>query len=309
MECGPGEEAQVDFGSGAPVITPDGKRRKTNVFRIVLSHSRKAYSEATFTQTTEDFFRCLENAFAHFGGVPKTLGDRQPEGGRRASRLVRSRTDAEGAIVLSALRHGDSADEAVHAAAQGQGRVGREVREEQRAQGEEVREPGRRESLPGRLGADDRRHAHSRHDEAAGRQAVRRGTADASAVAAGTVRLLPRSAAEGQPRRPRRSGQGVLLGAAGVSGPRSLGAVGRAAGAHLQSPLRADRGARAARAGSLQHARRAHRAREDQRPGTRRRAICCTRSASSARSRGSGRRRWSTPAASKARGCCKGCSR
>lgn len=73
MECGPGEEAQVDFGSGAPVITPEGKRRKTNVFRIVLSHSRKAYSEATFTQTTEDFFRCLENAFAHFGGVPKTL--------------------------------------------------------------------------------------------------------------------------------------------------------------------------------------------------------------------------------------------
>jgi transposase len=73
MECGPGEEAQVDFGTGAPVVTPDGKRRKTNVFRIVLSHSRKAYSEATFTQTTEDFFRCLENAFAHFGGVPQTL--------------------------------------------------------------------------------------------------------------------------------------------------------------------------------------------------------------------------------------------
>ena len=73
MECDPGEEAQVDFGAGAPVIAADGKRRKTNVFRIVLSHSRKAYSEATFTQTTEDFFRCLENAFAHFGGVPKTL--------------------------------------------------------------------------------------------------------------------------------------------------------------------------------------------------------------------------------------------
>jgi transposase len=73
MECAPGEEAQVDFGSGAVVLTAEGKRRKTHVFRIVLSHSRKAYSEATFTQTTEDFFRCLENAFAHFGGVPQTL--------------------------------------------------------------------------------------------------------------------------------------------------------------------------------------------------------------------------------------------
>ena len=73
LECAPGAEAQVDFGEGAKVITPDGKRRRTYVFRIVLSHSRKAYSEATFTQTTEDFFRCLENAFAHFGGVTKTL--------------------------------------------------------------------------------------------------------------------------------------------------------------------------------------------------------------------------------------------
>jgi transposase len=73
MEVGPGDEAQVDFGAGAPIVSPDGKRRKTNVFRIVLSHSRKAYSEATFTQTAEDFIRCLENAFAHFGGVPRTL--------------------------------------------------------------------------------------------------------------------------------------------------------------------------------------------------------------------------------------------
>lgn len=73
MESLPGAEAQVDFGTGAPIVTSEGKRRKTNVFRIVLSHSRKAYSEATFTQTAEDFIRCLENAFAHFGGVPKTL--------------------------------------------------------------------------------------------------------------------------------------------------------------------------------------------------------------------------------------------
>lgn len=73
MECEPGQEAQVDFGTGAPNLTPDGKRRKTHVFRITLSHSRKAYSEPTFTQTTDDFLLALENAFEHFGGVPKTL--------------------------------------------------------------------------------------------------------------------------------------------------------------------------------------------------------------------------------------------
>ena len=73
MECDPGVELQVDFGKGAPVIQADGKRRWTHVFRAVLSHSRKGFSEATYRQTTEDFVRCLENAFWYFGGVPQTV--------------------------------------------------------------------------------------------------------------------------------------------------------------------------------------------------------------------------------------------
>jgi hypothetical protein len=73
LECGPGEEAQVDFGTGAPLVAADGKRRRTHVFRIVLSHSRKAYSEAVGRQTTDNSLRCLEDAFWHFGGVPQRL--------------------------------------------------------------------------------------------------------------------------------------------------------------------------------------------------------------------------------------------
>ena len=73
LECGPGDEAQVDFGTGAPVVGPDGNRRKTHVFRIVLSHSRKAYSEAVYRQTTDNFLRCIESAFRHFGGAPRCL--------------------------------------------------------------------------------------------------------------------------------------------------------------------------------------------------------------------------------------------
>ena len=73
METLPGEEAQVDFGTGAPIHTPQRKRRRPWIFRIVLSHSRKAYSEAVYRQSTESFIQCLENAFRHFGGVPKRL--------------------------------------------------------------------------------------------------------------------------------------------------------------------------------------------------------------------------------------------
>lgn len=73
MECAPGEEAQVDFGTGAPVIDEQGRRHRTYIFRIVLSYSRKGYSEAVRRQDTETFLRCLENAFRYFCGVPQTL--------------------------------------------------------------------------------------------------------------------------------------------------------------------------------------------------------------------------------------------
>jgi transposase len=73
MESEPGAEAQVDFGRGAPIITPEGKRKCPHLFRIVLSCSRKAYSEVVPRQTTEAFLRCIENAFVYFGGASRTL--------------------------------------------------------------------------------------------------------------------------------------------------------------------------------------------------------------------------------------------
>jgi transposase len=72
MECAPGQELQIDFGLGAWVMEA-GKRRRPHLFRAVLSHSRKGYSEAVWRQTSESFIRCLENAFRHFGGVPATV--------------------------------------------------------------------------------------------------------------------------------------------------------------------------------------------------------------------------------------------
>ena len=73
IEVQPGEEVQVDFGTGPTLVGAGGQRTKTWIFRIVLSHSRKAYSEAVLRQDSETFLRCLENAFRHFGGGTLTI--------------------------------------------------------------------------------------------------------------------------------------------------------------------------------------------------------------------------------------------
>ncbi len=73
IECAPGEELQVDFGLGAPLAGPGGKTRRTWLFRAVLSHSRKGYSEVVLRQDTETFLRGIENAVRSFGGVPRLL--------------------------------------------------------------------------------------------------------------------------------------------------------------------------------------------------------------------------------------------
>lgn len=73
METEPGEEAQIDFGTGAWVVGEDGKRRRPWMLRVVLSHSRKAYSEVVWNQTTDNFIAAIENAFHYFGGAAKRL--------------------------------------------------------------------------------------------------------------------------------------------------------------------------------------------------------------------------------------------
>jgi len=73
IETAPGVEVQVDYGTGARIYDKNGKFRKTHLFRIVLSCSRKGYSEVCYAQDTESFIRALENAFRYFGGVPECI--------------------------------------------------------------------------------------------------------------------------------------------------------------------------------------------------------------------------------------------
>lgn len=73
MESEPGRECQIDFGAGAPVEQPNGRFKRFPVLRVVLSCSRRGYSEALERQSTEEFIRALEGAFRHFGGAPAVL--------------------------------------------------------------------------------------------------------------------------------------------------------------------------------------------------------------------------------------------
>jgi len=71
MECEPGEEAQIDYGT--MVVEVAGKKRKMHLLRVTLSHSRKGYTEVMPRQDTESFIRGIENAFRHFEGCPRLL--------------------------------------------------------------------------------------------------------------------------------------------------------------------------------------------------------------------------------------------
>ncbi len=73
IEVEAGYELQVDYGTGARCQDHQGAYRKSHIFRAVLSHSRKGYTEAVRQLTTESFIRSLENAFRALGGVPKVV--------------------------------------------------------------------------------------------------------------------------------------------------------------------------------------------------------------------------------------------
>lgn len=65
----PGEEAQVDFGYVGITVDNEGKKRRTWVFVMCLSYSRKMYCEKVYDQRVETFIQCHINALRYFGGV------------------------------------------------------------------------------------------------------------------------------------------------------------------------------------------------------------------------------------------------
>ena len=70
----PGEETQVDYGTGPMVRDPvSGRYRRTRLFVLTLGYSRKSVRLLTFQSTTRIWAELHEKAFRRLGGVTHTL--------------------------------------------------------------------------------------------------------------------------------------------------------------------------------------------------------------------------------------------
>src|ERR1700691_4668979 len=70
----PGEEGQVDYGSGPMVREPQsGKYRRTRLFVLILGYSRKAVRLLVFRSSTRIWAELHEKAFRRLGGAPRIL--------------------------------------------------------------------------------------------------------------------------------------------------------------------------------------------------------------------------------------------
>jgi transposase len=72
FEVFPGAQAQVDWGYEGDILTHVGIRNVYS-FHMVLSYSRDPFCCFTTSMDLAAFWDCHRRAFAHFGGVPKTI--------------------------------------------------------------------------------------------------------------------------------------------------------------------------------------------------------------------------------------------
>lgn len=74
IDTAPGEEAQVDYGTGPMVRDPaTGKYRRTRLFVMTLGHSRKAVRLLVFRSSTQTWAELHETAFRRLGGVTRVV--------------------------------------------------------------------------------------------------------------------------------------------------------------------------------------------------------------------------------------------
>ncbi len=82
LEFAPGEEAQVDYGEGAPTRVPGTDRyRKPRLFVMTLRYSRRSFRRVVWKSGQETWARLHEQAWRYFGGACQyTVLDNLKEG-------------------------------------------------------------------------------------------------------------------------------------------------------------------------------------------------------------------------------------
>ena len=74
IETQPGEECQVDYGTGPMVRDPDsGKYRRTRLFVLTLGYSRKSVRLLVFRSSSRVWAELHEKAFRRLGGSPRIV--------------------------------------------------------------------------------------------------------------------------------------------------------------------------------------------------------------------------------------------
>jgi transposase len=71
LEFVPGEETQVDYGTGAPTLHSSGKYRRPRLFVMTLKYSGRAFRKVVWKSSKEAWCRLHEEAFRYFGGCPQ----------------------------------------------------------------------------------------------------------------------------------------------------------------------------------------------------------------------------------------------
>jgi transposase len=70
----PGDRTEIDYADGIEIIDPaTGEIQKTQLFVGVLCHSRYAFAEFTWTQSSSDFLQSHVNMFEFFGGSTQVI--------------------------------------------------------------------------------------------------------------------------------------------------------------------------------------------------------------------------------------------
>ena len=73
FETAPGLQAQVDWKENLKMVSKSGEFFEVNIFLMVLGYSRMKFVKLTSDKTQNTLFKCMNEAFKYFGGIPKEI--------------------------------------------------------------------------------------------------------------------------------------------------------------------------------------------------------------------------------------------